>query len=159
MKGSCPQGPGSAQAGYREGVVKDPTTAVIEREDKSCPITSGSPLSSPLFETWPYHKYSPQSLGVMAIKQHSMYVGCTWGLTITPKELSHDFWISIVLVGGAGTTAALLSRPGFTDQPHPAGTPMVCHAGTVPHEICMECIRPANGSCPHHYSNWLCRVR
>lgn len=91
MKGSCPQGPGSAQAGYREEVVKDPTTAVIEREDRSCPITSGSPLSSPHLRLGPTTSVVPNPL----VLWPSNSMVCMWAVLedslLPPRSCSMTF--------------------------------------------------------------------
>lgn len=79
---------------------------------------------------------------------------CPGGLTATPLGLRHPF-----PTGGAGPSAALLPGPGFPDQPHSAGTPVVCHAGAVPHEVRVERLWLAHGGCPHHHCHWLLRVR
>lgn len=71
-----------------------------------------------------------------------------------PLGLWHPF-----PTGGVGPSAALLPGPGFPDQPHSAGTPVVRHAGAVPHEVRVERLRLAYGGCPYHHCYWLLRVR
>ena len=97
----------------------------------------------------------------MVIKQHGLCERHLGTLAVTPVGLTaRPLGLRCPIpAGGAGPAAALLPGPGFADQPHSAGAPVVRHAGAVPHEVRVERLGTAHGGRPHHHRHRLLRVR
>lgn len=102
----------------------------------------------------------------MAISWHGMCVRMPTALGASCCHLRGSYHVtsqalSVALspAGGAGPAKALLQIPGFTDQPHPARTPVVRHVRAIPHEVHVERLRPAHGGCPHNHGHGLLRIR